>query len=200
MEYASRTRGSFSPFLRLGGAGGERTPSRPNRAEDARRHGSDSRDGRYATDKLSVWGKYSRLGAPVQAPTGYDRRHMFTMGWVYELPIGKGQKFPLSGVADRILGGWKVNGTFAKYTGTPFTVTGSSTSLRCARGCGTQMADQIAPVQKIDTERGPGKPYYDPASFIDPLVQWNKDGIRSGQDGADGTIGPRDIILRRRCR
>ena len=34
-----------------------------------------------------------------RAAAGYDRTHVFQMGWVYELPMGKGKKFATSGVA-----------------------------------------------------------------------------------------------------
>jgi hypothetical protein len=124
-------------------------------------------------------------------PAGYDRTHMFTMGWIYELPAGKGKRFNLSGVTDKILGGWKVNGTFAAYTGTPYWVTGSSQTTRCARGCGTNGADIVGPITMIDAERGAGKPYMDPLAFRDPLLQFNRDGIyRFGTIGRGVFHGP----------
>ena len=101
------------------------------------------------------------------APSGYDRRQMFTVGWNYELPVGRGQALNLSNqVVDGILGGWKIAGTFVAYTGLPFTVTGSGSSLQCI-GC-TQTAFQIGEVKKLGG-RGPQDPYYDPRSFRDPL-------------------------------
>ncbi len=128
-------------------------------------------DDGWASVRSFNWGPVIRRA---YVPAGYDRTHMFTLGWVYELPVGKGLKYNLSGVTDKILGGWKINGTFAKYSGTAFTVSGTNTSLQCARGC-SQTADQIAPVKKIDQERGAGKSYYDPMSFRDPTWQWNKE-------------------------
>jgi outer membrane receptor protein involved in Fe transport len=124
------------------------------------------------------------------APAGYDRRHMFTMAWVYELPVGHGRRVNVSGIADKVLGGWKINGIFSAYTGTPFSVLGSDSSLQCI-GC-TQTADLIAPVRKIDTERGPGKPYYDPLSFRDPLVTFNPANpvYRPGTTGRNFLYGP----------
>jgi hypothetical protein len=120
----------------------------------------------------------------------YDRPHMFTLGWVYEIPVGKGQKVDIQNkVLDLVAGGWKVNGMFSSYAGTPFTVTASATSLRC-NGC-SQTADQVAPVRKIDTERGPNKPFYDPASFSDPLTIFNKNGVyRPGTMGWMALRGP----------
>jgi hypothetical protein len=40
---------------------------------------------------------------------------------VYELPFGSGRQFALHGVADQILGGWRVSSVFQWHTGTPFT-------------------------------------------------------------------------------
>jgi hypothetical protein len=61
---------------------------------------------------------------------GYDRTHMFTVGWVYELPLGQGKKVNMHGIVDKALGGWKINGTYARYSGLPFGVSGSfSTAL-----------------------------------------------------------------------
>jgi len=105
------------------------------------------------------------------APSGYDRRQMFTVAWNYDLPIGNGQKLNLQNrVANGIVGGWKVAGTFVAYTGTPFTVTGTNSSLQCI-GC-TQTAFQIGEVKKLGG-LGPQNPYYDPMSFRDPLWSFN---------------------------
>jgi outer membrane receptor protein involved in Fe transport len=124
------------------------------------------------------------------APAGYDRRHMFTMAWVYELPVGTGKKWSLAGISDQVLGGWKINGMFSAYSGTPFSVSGSSSSLRCI-GC-SQTADLVAPLTKMDTERGPGKPYFDPNSFRDPLVFFNSSNpvYRPGTTGRNAFYGP----------
>lgn len=124
------------------------------------------------------------------APADYDRRHMFTMGWVYELPVGRGQRLGLTGITDTLLGGWKVNGILSIYSGTPFTVVGSDESLRCI-GC-RQTADQVGPVRKLDQERGPGKPYYDPTSFRDPLFSFDRNNpvYRPGTMGRNPLYGP----------
>ena len=104
--------------------------------------------------------------------------------------FGNGQNLQTTGIMDKLFGGWKVNGTFARYSGTPYYVSGSSSSVRCASGC-TQTGDLIASVTKIDTARGPGKLYLDPMSFRDPLWQWNRDGVyRFGTTGRSSLHGP----------
>src|SRR5262249_38265517 len=51
----------------------------------------------------------------------YDEQHLFTAGWVAELPFGKGKR--LLGNANRALdgfiGGWSVNGVFRNGSGFP---------------------------------------------------------------------------------
>jgi hypothetical protein len=104
-------------------------------------------------------------------PAGYDRTHSFTAAWNYDLPWGKGKKFNIENSAtDFVLGGWKLAGSFITYSGTPFYVSGSGSSLQCI-GC-TQTGDQIAPVNKIG-KKGPQEPYYDPMSFRDPLFSFS---------------------------
>ena len=50
-----------------------------------------------------------------RARAGYDQNHIFQMGYVYELPFGKGKKFANSGAASLLLGNWQVNGVTALF-------------------------------------------------------------------------------------
>ena len=49
-----------------------------------------------------------------RARAGYDRRQMFQMGFVYELPMGKN----MTGAGKAILGGWQISGIAAFLSGT----------------------------------------------------------------------------------
>jgi hypothetical protein len=63
-----------------------------------------------------------------------DRTHRFNMSYIYELPFGEGRKWMGSpsgmaaGILDKVVGGWQVAGFYQFYTGTPITLTGSTTS------------------------------------------------------------------------
>jgi len=98
-----------------------------------------------------------------RARSGFDRTHIFQIGWVYELPFGKGKGWARTGPASILLGHWQVNGIMAAYTGTPFTVGASGASLN-APGNG-QTADQVNPVVERFGKVGPGQYYYDPKAF-----------------------------------
>jgi hypothetical protein len=98
-----------------------------------------------------------------RAPAGFDIPQNFQIGWVWDLPFGKGSHMASKGAASWILGGWQVNGTLSAYSGTPFTVTASGASLNAPFN--TQTADQVLPnVQKLGGI-GSGQPYYDPKAF-----------------------------------
>ncbi len=98
-----------------------------------------------------------------RARQGYDIPHILQMAYMYELPLGAGKKWANTQRAARLLlGGWQVNGIFSAFSGTPFTVTGSDTSLSAPGN--TQTADQVNPVvTKLDGIFD--TPYYDPKAF-----------------------------------
>jgi outer membrane receptor protein involved in Fe transport len=56
-------------------------------------------------------------------PTAYDLTHLFTAGWVYEVPGLSGLR---SDAARSVLGGWQLSGILRANTGLPVTVTQSS--------------------------------------------------------------------------
>jgi hypothetical protein len=102
-----------------------------------------------------------------RATAGFDRQHVLQIGWVYELPFGKGKAFAKSGVGAAALGGWQVNGVMAAYTGTPFTV-GDSAALNSPSN--SQTANQVNPVVNRIGAVGPGTTYYDTTAFASGVV------------------------------
>jgi outer membrane receptor protein involved in Fe transport len=122
-----------------------------------------------------------------RAVAGYDRTHMFVMSWVYEMPFGRGQRYALRGFADALLGGWRVNGIYSAYTGTPFTVTAAAASL-IAPGS-AQWADQVAPWVRTG-EVGLGSRFYEVGAFRDPIIGMPPGGFRFGTMGRNAMRGP----------
>ena len=119
---------------------------------------------------------------------GYDRRQMFTMAFVWAIPVGKGKKVNVgSKLLDGIIGGWSLSSVFYGYTGTPFSVSGSGTSLNAPGN--SQTADLIAPVKKIGNF-GPSQFYFDPMSFRDPNFNRPAGVYRFGTMGPNTLHGP----------
>ncbi|PYT70008.1 MAG: hypothetical protein DMG39_17070 [Acidobacteria bacterium] len=100
-----------------------------------------------------------------------DRRQIFRMGYVWEIPVGAGHK--LSGhnaIGRAVLGGWQLNGVWSTVTGAPTTFFADPTFLRSSGN--HQTLDLVAPLKKLGC-LGPGDNchWYDPSSFAPvPLV------------------------------
>ncbi len=105
----------------------------------------------------------------------FNRTVSFVQSYVYQLPIGTGKQFlgSASRGVNMFIGGWQVEGILTVMTGTPFTVTYSSTYLNLSQG-GTNTPEQVAPVQKlkgVNTTSNGGSAWFSPASFAPPPCQ-----------------------------
>ena len=117
-----------------------------------------------------------------RALSSFDRPHNLQVGWVADLPFGEGKPFATEGLAKILFGGWQLNGIFSKYSGTPFTVTASGTSLNAVANL--QTADQVKDEVKILGGTGPGQPYFDPLAFRSVT------DVRYGNSGLNLLRGP----------
>jgi hypothetical protein len=104
-----------------------------------------------------------------RADAGFDRTHVFQLGWVYELPFGQGKMLAKTGFAKTILGGWSANGIISAYTGLPFTVTAPGSSLNAPDN--TQTAEQVSPTVQFVAGVGPGTHWYNPSDFAPVTTQ-----------------------------
>jgi outer membrane receptor protein involved in Fe transport len=112
-----------------------------------------------------------------------DRPHNFQTSFVAELPFGAGKAFlNEGGIAGALLGGWQVNGLLSLYSGAPFTVTASGTSLDLPGS--TQVADQVKSDVDILGGIGPGQPWFDTSAFL-PVTE-----RRFGTAGINSMRGP----------
>jgi hypothetical protein len=91
----------------------------------------------YTYSKLMNNGSETGLGSggpPVQNPSNMsnlysvssdDVPHIFTVGWVYHLPFGKGKPVlgGASGVLDKVIGDWQISGIQSYSSGRPLSIT-----------------------------------------------------------------------------
>jgi hypothetical protein len=110
------------------------------------------------------------------APAGFDRRHTLTLAYTYRLPFGDGGNTVMSSV----IRDWQINGTFAAYSGRPFTVTASNSALD-QRG-NLQTADLVGEVKRVGV--GPDEPFYDISAWA------NVTEARYGNTGRNQFYGP----------
>jgi hypothetical protein len=69
--------------------------------------------------------------------------HIFSSGFVYELPFGRGRARSLSGWADVLGGGWQLAGIVRLQSGSPVAVT-QATNLNAFAGFGIQRPNLVA--------------------------------------------------------
>lgn len=112
-----------------------------------------------------------------------DRTHALHITNLTELPFGPKRRWLNSGgLLGALVGGWQINNIFSFYSGTPFTVTASGTSLNTPGS--TQMADRVNDDVKILGGVGRGNSYFDPFAFA-PVTE-----VRFGNSGFNSLRGP----------
>jgi Carboxypeptidase regulatory-like domain/TonB dependent receptor-like, beta-barrel len=118
------------------------------------------------------------------ALAGYDRTHNFHLGVVYQLPWqsnnGHGNVFRA------VVNDWQVNGTFAAFSGLPFTVTANGAIVNMPGN--QQTADLVGTVTK-NGQVGSSGTYYDPTAWVQPQ------GVRFGNTGRNQFRGPGAVNL-----
>jgi hypothetical protein len=72
----------------------------------------------------------------------FDRTLSFVQSYVYQLPIGPGQKWLRSGLASKTIGGWQISGVLTMMTGLPFYIGGNGGALNAPGE--TQAANPLA--------------------------------------------------------
>lgn len=87
--------------------------------------------------------------------------HVTTANYTYDLPFGAGRKFALSGVADKVLGGWQIAGIFGFGSGQPYSITFDS----AVTGWPSNRADIVG--NPNPENRGIAR-WFNPAAFAIP--------------------------------
>jgi hypothetical protein len=111
------------------------------------------------------------------APAGYDRPHVFQMGFVYELPWGRDSQSAVS----YLVKDWQVNGIFAAFSGVPFTVTADGGVLNMPGN--QQTANQVGEFD-VTGNIGSEGAWFDATAFQQPQ------GVVFGNTGRNAFRGP----------
>ncbi|SPF47831.1 Cna B domain protein [Candidatus Sulfopaludibacter sp. SbA4] len=119
------------------------------------------------------------------ALAGFDRTHNFQAYWNYALPFGRGKSMANHGVAAALAGGWQLNGILSRFSGAPFTVGSSGSSVNAPGN--TQTAGQILPSVDILGGHGIGA---NGASYFNPVAFAPVTTVSFGNSGRDILRGP----------
>jgi hypothetical protein len=97
--------------------------------------------------------------------SSFDRRHVFTMNWVYTSPFGNPtSRFASSGWSGRLLRNWTLSGGITAESGTPLTavILGNNVELAQTGGMGSDRANATG--ASVATGTG----FFNPAAFAVP--------------------------------
>jgi hypothetical protein len=138
------------------------------------------------------------------ARSDFDRRHSLQANFVYELPFGRGKTLfnGAQGIADHLVGGWEMAGTFILTSGRPFTVYSGANTLSNANQSFADCNGCTPDMGKVQFEADNGTIF-----FFDPSQR----GMFSipapgalGNTGRNFFTGPRsfqvDMLLAKRVR
>src|SRR5207302_458728 len=70
----------------------------------------------------------------------FDRRHVFTGFFVYDLPFGKGHQFGTTGFLSKLLGGWAISSAITASSGLPQKVYNNNSCTELGDGYLSQCA------------------------------------------------------------
>jgi hypothetical protein len=113
------------------------------------------------------------------APAGFDRRHNFQLGFVYALPWQSNGGY--GSIAKALGSDWQINGMVAAFTGTPFTITASGTSVNTPAN---QQTADLTGTYSITNNVAPNGAWFDISQFAQPT------GVRFGNTGRNQFYGP----------
>src|SRR5689334_14331386 len=111
----------------------------------------------------------------------FDRTHVVTTNFVYDLPVGKGQRFfsSVPGVVNQIIGGWSINGLHTYMSGEPFSV---YSGVRTNNNSHTSRAEIVGPLPQVRYQNQAG--VFGPVVFDPGLVGTTFVFPAPGGDGA----------------
>jgi len=96
-------------------------------------------------------------------PAGFDRRHNFQMAFAYQLPWQSTGSY--DNILKAVVQDWQINGMFAAFSGTPFHVTASGTSLNTPQN--TQTANLVGDFNVLGNV-APNGTWFDTTAFAQP--------------------------------
>ncbi len=99
-----------------------------------------------------------------RARSDFDRRHVLTSHWIYEMPFGKGKRHAnsLPGALNHVVGGWTLNGIYTFMSGEPFSV---RSGVRTSNYSHESRAELVGAMPEVKLQEKPGA--FGPVVFKD---------------------------------
>ena len=140
-------------------------------------HSIDDASDRYDTSFVNAYGF-----ATNRATSNFDQRHVFNLGYVWDIPV-----FKAPGLAHTLLGGWQYSGIAAVGTGFPFSIVYNTDNAGVANGAaGAASRPDLVGNPKAPVTQIPGQfIFYNASAFAPPR------GLTFGDIGRNTLTNPR---------
>jgi hypothetical protein len=124
-------------------------------------------DGWYGIGTTSIQNPYDFKAD--RGVTGYDLPQVFTAGWVWNVPVGKGGFSTGNRILDYVVGNWQINGIATLESGQPYTVEDSGDIANTGNfndvGSGYERPNQMG--NPKPQNQSPSQ-WINPAAFVAP--------------------------------
>jgi outer membrane receptor protein involved in Fe transport len=118
--------------------------------------------------------------------SNFNAAHTLVGELVYEIPVGHGRMMPLHGIADEVVGGWRISSIFQWHSGIPFTpvVGGLQGTIDPGMHSGTLYPNLVGDPHVSNPTVGH---WFNPAAFANPAPDTFGDSRRNS------LVGPRFV-------
>jgi hypothetical protein len=130
--------------------------------------------------------------------SNYDATHNFNGSLSYDIPFGKGRIYPLRGVLNQIVGGWRITGVVQARSGIPFTpivsngsVNGGDLALSGSISCFCGYSVFPDRIRSGRVSNPTVNRWFDPTAFVDQTVDGSVHAF--GNSGRNILRGPRFV-------
>ncbi len=112
-----------------------------------------------------------------RASSAQDIRHTLTTNFIWELPFGQGRRFLRAGIAEKILGGWALNGLTQARTGRQLTITVTRSSADLPDGNNSNQRPDIVPGVSLKPAKQTADNWINLVAFaVPPRGRWGTAG------------------------
>jgi hypothetical protein len=115
--------------------------------------------------------------AAERANSAQDIRHTLTTNFIWELPFGRGRRFLQEGVAEKVFGGWALNGITQARTGRQLTVSVTRSSGDLPDGNNSGQRPDVVPGVSLKPAKQTTDSWVNLAAFaVPPKGRWGTAG------------------------
>ena len=119
-------------------------------------------------DPTGFWAQNAYNKQAEKGLSAFDARHRFTIGYVYEIPFGRGRRFGggMNPILNQVVGGWQFSGITTFQSGNPLSLVSASDFSNTGNTL-VHRPNQVGPIKYHDPTPS-NLQWFDPTAFANP--------------------------------